>query len=54
MPFKALGLHPLLLKAIQETGYTEPTPIQAAAIPEIILGCRCFIDSTATPPPGRG
>jgi len=38
MPFKALGLHPLLLKAIQETGYTEPTPIQAAAIPEIIQG----------------
>jgi ATP-dependent RNA helicase RhlE len=38
MPFKALGLHPLLLQAIQETGYTEPTPIQAAAIPEIIQG----------------
>lgn len=38
MPFKALGLHPLILKAIQETGYTEPTPIQAAAIPEVIQG----------------
>jgi ATP-dependent RNA helicase RhlE len=38
MPFKALGLHPLILQAIQETGYTEPTPIQAAAIPEVILG----------------
>ncbi len=38
MPFKALGLHPLILQAIQETGYTEPTPIQAAAIPEIIQG----------------
>jgi ATP-dependent RNA helicase RhlE len=38
MPFKALGLHPLLLKAIQDTGYTEPTPIQAAAIPEILQG----------------
>ncbi len=38
MPFKALGLHPLILQAIQETGYTEPTPIQAAAIPEIISG----------------
>ena len=38
MPFKALGLHPLILQAIQETGYTEPTPIQEAAIPEIIQG----------------
>ena len=38
MPFKSLGLHPLILQAIQETGYTEPTPIQAAAIPEILKG----------------
>ncbi len=38
MPFKALGLHPLILQAIRDTGYTEPTPIQAAAIPEILLG----------------
>jgi ATP-dependent RNA helicase RhlE len=38
MPFKALGLHPLLLKAIQETGYTEPTPIQLKAIPVILDG----------------
>jgi ATP-dependent RNA helicase RhlE len=38
MPFQALGLHPLILQAIRETGYTEPTPIQAAAIPEIIQG----------------
>src|SRR4051812_3791731 len=38
MPFRALGLGPELLKAIQESGYTEPTPIQAAAIPEILAG----------------
>ena len=38
MPFRALGLGSNLLKAIQEAGYTEPTPIQAAAIPEIIAG----------------
>src|SRR4051812_14612548 len=38
MPFNALGLGPELLKAIQDSGYTEPTPIQAAAIPEIIAG----------------
>jgi ATP-dependent RNA helicase RhlE len=38
MPFRALGLGANLLKAIQEAGYTEPTPIQAAAIPEILGG----------------
>lgn len=38
MPFKLLGLDPHILKAIQEAGYTEPTPIQAAAIPAIIAG----------------
>jgi ATP-dependent RNA helicase RhlE len=38
MPFRALGLGSELLKAIQESGYTEPTPIQAAAIPEILAG----------------
>jgi ATP-dependent RNA helicase RhlE len=38
MPFKALGLDPLILEAVQEAGYTEPTPIQAAAIPSVIAG----------------
>jgi ATP-dependent RNA helicase RhlE len=38
MPFKALGLDSNILKAIQEAGYTEPTPIQKAAIPPIIEG----------------
>jgi ATP-dependent RNA helicase RhlE len=38
MPFKALGLDANILKAIQEAGYTEPTPIQAAAIPIVIAG----------------
>ncbi|MHA3771769.1 DEAD/DEAH box helicase [Verrucomicrobiota bacterium sgz303538] len=38
MPFSALGLGTNLLKAIQEAGYIEPTPIQAAAIPEILAG----------------
>ena len=38
MPFKALGLDPLILQAVQEAGYTEPTPIQAAAIPSVIAG----------------
>ena len=38
MPFRALGLDTHILQAIQEAGYTEPTPIQAAAIPEILTG----------------
>jgi ATP-dependent RNA helicase RhlE len=38
MPFRALGLDANILKAVQEAGYTEPTPIQAAAIPQILAG----------------
>jgi ATP-dependent RNA helicase RhlE len=38
MSFRALQLSPQILKAIQEAGYTEPTPIQVAAIPEVLAG----------------
>jgi len=38
MPFRALGLDPKILQAVQEAGYTEPTPIQAAVIPQILAG----------------
>ncbi len=38
MPFRALGLDAKILQAVQEAGYTEPTPIQVAAIPPIIAG----------------
>jgi len=38
MPFAALGLEPRILAALKEAGYTEPTPIQAAAIPKILTG----------------
>ena len=38
MPFKALGLHPLLVRAVREMRYTEPTPIQAQAIPAGLAG----------------
>ncbi len=38
MPFKALGLHKELVQATREMRYTEPTPIQAAAIPAILSG----------------
>jgi len=38
VPFRSLGLDARIYKAIQEAGYTEPTPIQAAAVPEILAG----------------
>jgi len=38
MSFENLNLNAAILKAIAETGYTEPTPIQAQAIPEIMAG----------------
>ena len=38
MPFRALGLDPKVFQAVQDAGYTEPTPIQTAAIPQIIAG----------------
>jgi superfamily II DNA/RNA helicase len=36
--FADLGLNPAILKAVEETGYTIPTPIQAEAIPTIMAG----------------
>ena len=36
MSFKNLGLSEPILKAVQEQGYTEPTPIQKEAIPVIL------------------
>jgi ATP-dependent RNA helicase RhlE len=36
--FAALGLAEPLLRAVAETGYQHPTPIQAQAIPQIIQG----------------
>jgi ATP-dependent RNA helicase RhlE len=38
MSFETLGLAPALLRALAEQGYTEPTPIQAAAIPAALSG----------------
>lgn len=38
MSFSTLGLSPTLLKAIEEVGYTTPTPIQKQAIPVVIEG----------------
>ena len=38
MPFRPLNLSPQILRAVQDAGYTEPTPIQVAAIPHILAG----------------
>ena len=38
MSFSQLGLDAKILQAVTEAGYTEPTPIQAAAIPPILAG----------------
>ena len=38
MPFRALGLHPSLVRATRDLGYTEPTPVQAGAIPPGLAG----------------
>ncbi|MBS0552729.1 MAG: DEAD/DEAH box helicase, partial [Proteobacteria bacterium] len=36
--FASLGLAEPLLRAIAEAGYTQPTPIQAQAIPQVLAG----------------
>jgi superfamily II DNA/RNA helicase len=36
--FSDLGLGPELLQALAESGYTAPTPIQAQAIPVVLMG----------------
>jgi ATP-dependent RNA helicase RhlE len=38
MSFRVFGLEANILEAVQEAGYTEPTPIQSAAIPHILAG----------------
>jgi ATP-dependent RNA helicase RhlE len=38
MSFKSLGLSDALIKAVEEKGYTTPSPIQQKAIPHILEG----------------
>jgi len=38
MSFEDLGLSPELLRALADAGYTQPTPIQAEAIPVVLAG----------------
>jgi superfamily II DNA/RNA helicase len=45
MTFEALGLHPSILKALTEAGYTQPTPVQAQAVPAAIEGRDLMVSS---------
>jgi ATP-dependent RNA helicase RhlE len=45
--FDSLGLRPALLRAVRDLGFTEPTPVQAAAIPPALAG-NDLIASAAT------
>ena len=36
--FAEIGLHPSILQAVADTGYTIPTPIQAQALPSVMAG----------------
>lgn len=36
--FEALGLADVLLRSVRAEGYTEPTPIQTAAVPHVLAG----------------
>ena len=38
MQFSDLGLTPEILRALEEQGYSAPTPIQAQAIPAVLSG----------------
>ena len=38
MSFAHLGLSPDLLRAVADSGYTEPTPVQDEAIPHVLAG----------------
>ncbi|MGE5384306.1 MAG: DEAD/DEAH box helicase [Betaproteobacteria bacterium] len=45
MNFSELGLHAAILQAITESGYTEPTPVQAQAIPAALEGRDLMVSS---------
>ena len=45
MTFESLGLHPLILKALTDAGYTEPTPVQQQALPAAIAGRDLLVSS---------
>ena len=45
MNFSELGLNPAVLQALADAGYTEPTPVQAQAIPAALEGRDLMVSS---------
>src|SRR5215208_7797895 len=45
MSFSTLGLDPSLLENLTRLGYTEPTPVQSAAIPAVLAGGDLLVSS---------
>jgi len=45
MTFAEIGLHEAVLKALTDSGYTEPTPVQAQAIPAALEGRDLMVSS---------
>jgi superfamily II DNA/RNA helicase len=45
MTFEEIGLHPAVLKALVDAGYTEPTSVQAQAIPAALEGRDLLVSS---------
>ena len=45
MSFEALGLHATIVKAVTESGYTVPTPVQEQAVPAAIAGRDLLVSS---------
>ena len=48
--FEELGLNEKLVKAVTDLGFTEPTPIQAKAIPVLLSGTKDLIGLAQTGP----
>jgi len=45
MTFESLGLHPSIIKALTDAGYTKPTTVQEQAIPAAIAGQDLLVSS---------
>ena len=45
MQFTELGLNPLILKALEKTGYVTPSPVQAASIPAALTGADLLVSA---------
>ena len=45
MNFAEIGLHAAILKALTDSGYSEPTPVQQQAIPPAIEGRDLMVSS---------